>query len=108
MRPKAKPQALLTVQKAQADAIRMINEANPNHNFLALRSMEAMEKVADGKATKLIVPSDMQNLAATVAAIQRGCSGQITGARPLFLKEKAPNELLTNEGTRQNASLPSL
>ena len=56
--------------KAQADAIRMINEANPNHNFLALRSMEAMEKVADGKATKLIVPSDMQNLAATVAAIK--------------------------------------
>ena len=48
----------------------MINEANPNHNFLALRSMEAMEKVADGKATKLIVPSDMQNLAATVAAIK--------------------------------------
>ena len=63
-------EALLTVQKAQADAIRMINEANPNHNFLALRSMEAMEKVADGKATKLIVPSDMQNLAATVAAIK--------------------------------------
>ena len=48
----------------------MINEANPNHNYLALRSMEAMEKVADGKATKLIVPSDMQNLAATVSAIK--------------------------------------
>ena len=63
-------EALLTVQKAQADAIRMINEANPNHNYLALRSMEAMEKVADGKATKLIVPSDMQNLAATVSAIK--------------------------------------
>ena len=62
-------EALLTVQKAQADAIRMINEANPNHNFLALRSMEAMEKVADGKATKLIVPSDMQNLASEIAAV---------------------------------------
>ena len=60
--------------KAQADAIRMINEANPNHNFLALRSMEAMEKVADGKATKLIVPSDMQNLAATVAAIKEAAA----------------------------------
>ena len=71
-------QALLTVQKAQADAIRLINEANPNHNFLALRSMEAMEKVADGKATKIIVPSEMQNLAATVAAIQ-GIAG---GASP--------------------------
>ena len=72
---KADREALLTVQKAQADAIRMINEANPNHTFLALRSMEAMEKVADGKATKLIVPSDMQNLAATVAAIQEISGG---------------------------------
>ena len=69
-------EALLTVQKAQADAIRMINEANPNHNYLALRSMEAMEKVADGKATKLIVPSDMQNLAATVSAIKE-ISGEV-------------------------------
>ena len=70
-------EALLTVQKAQADAFRLINEANPNHNYLALRSMEAMEKVADGKATKLIVPSDMQNLAATVSAIKE-ISGEVT------------------------------
>ena len=63
-------QALLMVQKAKADAIRLINEAQPSKNMLALRSMEAMEKVADGKATKLIVPSDMQNLAATVSAIK--------------------------------------
>ena len=68
-------QALLTVQKAQADAIRMINEAAPSQSMLALRSMEAMEKVADGKATKLIVPSDMQNLAATVASIQEIAGG---------------------------------
>ena len=68
-------QALLTVQKAQADAIRMINEAAPSQSMLALRSMEAMEKVADGQATKLIVPSDMQNLAATVAAIQEISGG---------------------------------
>ena len=68
-------QALLTVQKAQADAIRMINEAAPTQSMLALRSMEAMEKVADGQATKLIVPSDMQNLAATVASIQEIAGG---------------------------------
>ena len=48
----------------------MINEAAPTQNMLALRSMEAMEKVADGKATKIIVPSDMQNMAATVSAIK--------------------------------------
>ena len=63
-------QALLLVQKAQADSIRMINEAAPTQNMLALRSMVAMEKVADGKATKIIVPSDMQNMAATVSAIK--------------------------------------
>lgn len=63
-------QALLMVQQAKADSIRLINEAAPNQNMLALRSMEALEKVADGKATKIIVPSEMQNLAATVAAIQ--------------------------------------
>ncbi|MGN0984116.1 MAG: SPFH domain-containing protein [Gemmiger sp.] len=62
-------QALLTVQQARADAIRLINEAAPGQGYLKLRSMEAMEKVADGKATKIIVPSDMQNLAATVSAI---------------------------------------
>ena len=50
-------QALLMVQKAKADSIRLINEAAPSQNMLALRSMEAMEKVADGQATKIIVPS---------------------------------------------------
>ena len=63
-------QALLMVEKAKADSIRLINEAAPSQNMLALRSMEAMEKVADGQATKIIVPSEMQNLAATVAAIK--------------------------------------
>ena len=62
-------QALLMVQKAKADAIRLINEAEPSKNMLALRSMEAMEKVAEGQATKIIVPSEMQNLAATVASV---------------------------------------
>ena len=62
-------QALLMVQKAKADAIRLINEAQPSKNMLALRSREAMEKVAEGQATKIIVPSEMQNLAATVATI---------------------------------------
>ena len=73
-------QALLTVQKAQADAIRMINEAAPSQSMLALRSMEAMEKVADGKATKIIVPSDMQNMAATVSAI-KALAGDMPAAK---------------------------
>ena len=62
-------EALLTVQKARADAIRLINEADPSKSYLALRSMEAMEKVADGKSTKIIIPSELQNLAGTVSAI---------------------------------------
>ena len=62
-------QALRMAQKAKADAIRLINEAEPSKNMLALRSMEAMEKVAEGQATKIIVPSEMQNLAATVASV---------------------------------------
>ena len=73
-------QALLLVQKAQADSVRMLNEAAPTQNMLALRSMEAMEKVADGKATKIIVPSDMQNMAATVSAI-KALAGDMPAAK---------------------------
>ena len=73
-------QALLLVQKAQADSVRMLNEAAPTQNMLALRSMEAMEKVADGKATKIIVPSDMQNMAATVSTI-KALAGDMPAAK---------------------------
>ena len=73
-------QALLLEQKAQADSVRMLNEAAPTQNMLALRSMEAMEKVADGKATKIIVPSDMQNMAATVSAI-KALAGDMPAAK---------------------------
>ena len=68
------------MQKAQADSVRMLNEAAPTQNMLALRSMEAMEKVADGKATKIIVPSDMQNMAATVSAI-KALAGDMPAAK---------------------------
>ena len=53
----------------------MINEANPNHNYLALRSMEAMEKVADGNATKLIIPSELQGLAGMCATAKEVIKG---------------------------------
>ena len=66
--------------QAQADSVRMLNEAAPTQNMLALRSMEAMEKVADGKATKIIVPSDMQNMAATVSAI-KALAGDMPAAK---------------------------
>ncbi len=56
-------EAIMTVQKAYADALRMLNEANPNEKVIALKSLEAFEKVADGKATKIIIPSEIQSLA---------------------------------------------
>ena len=56
-------QAILAVQKANADAIRLLNEAMPNDKVLALRSLEALAKVANGKATKIIIPSEIQGIA---------------------------------------------
>ncbi len=63
-------EAILAVQKANADTIKMLNESNPADKVLALRSLEALAKVANGKATKLIIPSNLQNLAGTVASIK--------------------------------------
>ena len=56
-------EAILSVQKAKAEALRVLNEAAPNDKVLSLRGLEAFEKAADGRATKIIIPSNMQNLA---------------------------------------------
>ena len=63
-------EAILTVQKANADALRMLNEAAPTDKLIQLKSLEAFAKAADGKATKIIIPSDIQGLAGSVAAIK--------------------------------------
>jgi len=63
-------EAILTVQKAYADALRMLNEAAPTDKVIQLKSLEAFEKVADGKATKIIIPSELQNLAGLVTSIK--------------------------------------
>ena len=63
-------QAILTVQKANADALRMRSEANPSDKVIELKSLEALAKVADGKATKLIVPSNMSNLATVATSLK--------------------------------------
>ena len=64
----AEAQAIMKVQQATADAIKLLNEANPNGQVVKLKALEAMEKVADGKATKLIIPSEIQNLTGLLAA----------------------------------------
>ena len=56
-------EAILKVQQAQAEAIKMLNEANPEAGVIALRSLESLQKLADGKSTKIIVPSEIQGLA---------------------------------------------
>lgn len=63
-------EAILTVQKARAEAIRMMNEANPGEQVIALKSLEAFEKAADGKATKIIVPSNIQGLAGLAVSLK--------------------------------------
>ncbi|MCR5653547.1 MAG: SPFH/Band 7/PHB domain protein [Ruminococcus sp.] len=63
-------EAILTVQKANADAIRMLNESAPSDPVIALRSLEAFAKAADGKATKIIIPSEIQNMAGYVSSLK--------------------------------------
>lgn len=61
--------AILEVQKAKADGIRMIKEAGADEGFIKLRSLEALEKAADGQSTKIIIPSDLQSMAGVVTAV---------------------------------------
>ncbi len=56
-------EAIRAVAEAQAKAIEMVNKAAPSKEYLSIRSMEAAEKMADGQATKIIVPSDLQDIA---------------------------------------------
>ena len=62
-------EAILKVQQATAEGLRMLNEVPPVKEVLTLKSFEAMTKIADGQATKIIIPSELQNLAGTIAAI---------------------------------------
>lgn len=62
-------EAILAVQKASADGIRFLNEANPIQGVLTLKSLEAFAKAADGKATKIIIPSEIQGIAGLVKSV---------------------------------------
>ena len=63
LRAEGQAQAILAVQKATAEAMRLLNDACPNDQVIKLKALEAMQKVADGKATKIIIPSELQGLA---------------------------------------------
>ena len=76
-------QAILMVQQALADSLRLLSEANPTEKVLTLKSLEALQKVADGKATKIIIPSEIQNLAGLVTSVKELASDTSTeGQKP--------------------------
>ena len=69
LRADGEAQAILAVQKAMADSLELLNEKAPNDSVLKLKAIEAMQKVADGKATKIIIPSEMQGLVGMASGI---------------------------------------
>ena len=68
MAAEAEAQSILKVQQAMADSMRLLNENAPNDQVIKLKALEALAKVADGKATKLIIPSEIQGLAGLAAS----------------------------------------
>ena len=68
MAAEAEAQSILKVQQAMADSMRLLNENAPNDQVIKLKALEALQKVADGKATKLIIPSEIQSLAGLAAS----------------------------------------
>ena len=70
LRAQGEAEAILAVQKALADSVKMLNEACPNDQVIKLKALEAMQKVADGKSTKIIIPSEIQGLAGLATSIK--------------------------------------
>ena len=99
-------EAILAVQKAHADSIKMLNEASPSDKVIALKSLEAFEKAADGRATKIIIPSEIQSMASLATSLKElVVDGKIDdspkekpvtqtpGMRPPFSVRKAPQDI---------------
>ena len=63
-------EAILAVQTAMAEGIKRINEANPSESYIAIKSLESFERAADGKATKIIIPSNIQGIAGLATSIK--------------------------------------
>ena len=68
MEAEGKAEAILKVQQALADSIKMLNDANPNDQVVKIKALEAFQAAADGKATKIIIPSEIQSLAGLCAS----------------------------------------
>ena len=70
MAAEAEAASILKVQQALADALKLLNESAPNDQVIKLKALEAFQKAADGKATKIIVPSEIQSLAGLAASVK--------------------------------------
>ncbi len=70
LRAKGEAEAIREVQQALADSVRMLNDAAPNDQVIKLKALEAAQKMADGKATKIIIPSELQGLAGLATSIK--------------------------------------
>ncbi len=70
MEAEAEAEAILRVQQATADAMRILNEASPNDQVIKLKALEAFAAAADGKSTKIIIPSEIQSLAGLASGLQ--------------------------------------
>ncbi|MDR1042987.1 MAG: hypothetical protein LBL54_03690, partial [Clostridiales Family XIII bacterium] len=84
--------AILLVQQATADGIRMIVDSNPTEPVIAIKSLESFAKAADGKATKIIIPSNMQGLAGlatSIAELVKSDSGPSNDYRSPKLRDGA-------------------
>ena len=72
LKAEGEAEAIRAVQQALADSLEMLNKAAPNDSVLKLKAIEAMQKVADGKATKIIIPSEMQGLVGLASGVVEG------------------------------------
>ena len=72
LKAEGEAEAIRAVQKALADSLDMLNEKAPNDQVIKLKAIQAMEKVADGKATKIIIPSEMQGLVGLANGLVEG------------------------------------
>ena len=72
----AEATAIMKVQQAMADSLKLLNESAPNDQVIKLKALEAMQKVADGKATKIVIPSELQGLAGLAAGAKAVWDGE--------------------------------
>ena len=70
LKAEAERQAILAINSAHAESIRLINDANPNEGYLTIKKLEALEKMSDGQATKIVIPSELQGLVGLVNTIK--------------------------------------